>query len=143
MNHTQKKQSSLQITNLNATDLLAQYCKDIDDWARRWEIIETDVVSGQKITVEFKLFLLDRIHKGRAKRTIKNYATYLWALGGELIRNLNEDESERKLTAEKLILKYIDNSGGPYWRHAYNELEHEQYDAVCRQLFKFMMEKSN
>ena len=74
----------------------------------------------------------------RAKKTIRTYAGYLWALGGELIRQINEYENERELSARDLILKYIDNSGGPYWRHAYTEEDHEKYDSVCRQLFKFM-----
>jgi hypothetical protein len=52
------------------------------------------------------------------------YAGYLWVLGGELIRQLNEDESERGLLVKDLILKYIDDSGGPYWHHARDESEH-------------------
>jgi hypothetical protein len=140
MKLTQNKQTSIQQkVDINPTMLLYEYCKDIDDWPMRWEITKKDIASGHEITEQFKLFLLDRIKEGRAKRTIKNYATYLWALGGELIRKLNEDNSERKLPARKLILKYIDDSGGPYWRHAYNELEHSQYDSVCKQLFKFMI----
>lgn len=123
--------------------LLYQYCKEIDNWAKSWEITDIDLVSGQAIVDEFKLFLLDSIQKGKSKRIIKNYAGYLWALGGVLIDNLYENKNERKLAARKLILKYIDNIGGPYWRHAYDESEHSKYDSVCRQLFKFMTQNSH
>lgn len=123
---------------INLTDLLHEYCKKIKDWPAGWEISEEDIIVGQAITEEFKLFLIDRLGKGRAKKTIKNYAIFLWVLGGELIRSINEDESERKLSARELILKYIDDSGGPYWRHACDESEHSRYDSVCKQLFKFM-----
>ena len=119
-------------------DLLYKYCKDIDNWPDKWEIAEEDIVVGKSIAEQFKLFLLDRIDKGRAKKTIKNDATYLWVLGGELIRAVNENERERQLPARELILKYIDDSGGPYWRHACDEAEHSRYDSVCKQLFKFM-----
>ncbi|HEX4849411.1 MAG TPA: hypothetical protein VFV08_01330, partial [Puia sp.] len=83
----------------NHIGLLHVYCKDIDNWPAKWEIAEEDIVIGKSITEQFKLFLIDRIDKGRAKKTIKNDATYLWVLGGELIRAINEDESERQLSA--------------------------------------------
>lgn len=66
---------------------------------------------------------------------------YLWALGGELIRQINYDEAERKLSAKEIILKYIDDEGGPYWRHARTEFEHGQYNSVCGKLFKFISKK--
>lgn len=122
----------------NHVDLLYAYCKDIDNWPAKWEIAEEDIVIGKAITEQFKLFLINRIDKGRVKKTIKNNATYLWVLGGELIRAINEDDSERQLTARELILKYVDDSGGPYWRHACDEIEHSRYDSVCKQLFKFI-----
>ena len=127
----------------NHVDLLHTYCKDIENWPAKWEIAEEDIVIGKAITEQFKLFLIDRIDKGRAKKTIKNNATFLWALGGELIRAINEDDSERQLSARELILKYIDDSGGPYWRHAYDETEHSKYDSVCKQLFKFLTTNLN
>ena len=132
--------SSGKSNNLCAVDLLSQYCKDIDHWADSWEIDALDIKIGQDIVEQFKLFLIDRIGKGRAKKTIKMNGHYLWALGGELISRLNQDAAERKLSARKLILKYIDESGGPYWRHANDEVEHGKYDTVCKQFFRFMMD---
>lgn len=138
-----KPQCSRRNNKPSHVNLLYAYCKDINDWANRWEIVEVDLTIGQAITEQFKLFLIDRIEKGRAKKTIKTYASYLWALGGELIRRINEDDSERQLSAKKLILKYIDDAGGLYWRHAYDEADHARYDSVCKQLFKFMTQTSD
>ena len=104
--------------------------------------MEEDVIIGQAITEQFKLFLIDLLEKERSKKTIRNYGDFLWVLGGELIRSINEDEDERKLSARELILKYIDDSGGPYWRHADDESEHSRYDYVCKQLYKFMTSNS-
>lgn len=140
---TRSKQRSLLQGDRNPVELLYEYCSDINDWPDRWEIAENDRVIGQAITEQFKLFLIDRIGKGRAKRTIKTCANYLWALGGELIRKINEDESERRLSAKGLILKHVDDAGGPYWRHAYDELEHARYDSICKQLFKFITANPN
>ena len=126
----------------NSTQLLVEYCKNINEWPTQWEIDKADVIIGQAINEYFKAFLLDRIEKGRSKKTIRISANYLWALGGELIRQINDDEKERKLSAKNLILKYVDEGGGPYWRHAYNESDHARYDSVCKQLFKFITENS-
>ena len=133
-----KQNASSVMSDANNVNFLYMCCKDIDSWPEGWEIDEEDIVIGNSITEQFKLFLLERIDKGRAKKTIKNDATYLWVLGGELIRAVNENDRERQLPARELILKYIDDSGGPYWRHACDEAEHSRYDSVCKQLFKFM-----
>ena len=138
-----KQKSPIQQNKKNSMKMLFQYCKNISEWHESWEGVTADLKIGLDIVEQFKPFLIDRIDKGRSKRTIKIYANYLWSLGGELIRELNENESKRKLSARELILKYIDDSGGPYWRHARDEMEHRKYDSVCKQLFRFMSENPN
>jgi hypothetical protein len=122
----------------NTTALLNEYCKDLQDWPNSWAGSGQDIQIGKSLVEEFKLLLLDRIKNGRAKSTVKIYAGYLWALGGELIRQINQYENERKLSARQLILKYVSLDGGPYWCHARDQLDHEKYDSVCRQLFKIL-----
>src|SRR5262245_16877400 len=126
----------------NSHNILLGYCKDINDWPESWEIDSDDIRVGKAVLEYFKAFLVNKIEKGRSKKTIKNDSHYLWALGGELISHINEDEDERKLSAKALILNYIDDSGGPLWQHASSELEHNQYDSICKQLFKFMTQST-
>ena len=133
---------SYKADNLCDADLLLQYCNHINDWPGGWAIDEIDIEIGQAIVEQFKPFLIEKIEAGRAKKTIKTHALYLWALGGELISLINQDETERNLSARKLILQYIDESGGPYWRHANDDADHDRYDSVCKQLFKFMIRNS-
>lgn len=128
---------------LCGADLLLQSCTDMNDWPYKWEIDELDIEIGQAIVDQFKPFLIKKIEAGRAKKTIRTHALYLWALGGELISRINEDETERSLSARELILHYIDESGGPLWRHAHDEADHARYDSVCKQLFKFMTTNPN
>jgi hypothetical protein len=123
-------------------DLLNQWCKDLKNWPDSWAGSDRDIQIGASLVEEFKLLLLDRIQKGRARATIKIYAGYLWALGGELIRKINDHESERRLSARQLILNYVSEDGGPYWRHARDDLDHRRYDSVCRQLFKQIATKT-
>ena len=135
-----EKQKSLHPKD--AMSLFLEYCKDIDEWPDRWEIDEEDIEIGRDIVEQFKPFIVSLIEKGLSKKTVKSYRDYLWALGGELIRQINEDESERRLSARELILIHVDNYGGPYWRHAYNESDKARYDSVCKKLFKFITEKT-
>jgi len=118
--------------------ILLEYCKDINEWPARWAIDNSDVQIGKSINEYFKQFLIDRIVKRRAKSTIKIYAKYLWALGGELIRKRQDGSEEGELIAKEFILKYISNAGGPLWLHARDDYEHARYDSVCKQLFKFI-----
>ncbi len=134
MNHGKQKPSEPQAPE----KLLCQYCKTIPEWPKSWAIANQDTAIGHAIVKELVAFLVDRIQKGRAESTIKMYAGYLWALGGELIRQINYSDVERKLSAKQLILKYVNAEGGPYWRHARDELDHEKYDSVCKGLYKFM-----
>lgn len=120
---------------------LALMCKDIDQWPESWAGDNNDVIVGRIILREFKLYLLYLIAKGRTMATIKKHADYLWALGGEIIRDTNEYGVDKSLSSKSLVLKYVDDSGGPYWRHAYSESDLLQYDATCRKMYKFLTGK--
>lgn len=117
---------------------LKDICKDIDQWPQSWAGDSEDIPLGEKLLSQFKLFLLVQIDKGRAKSTLKNHSDYLWALGGEIIRNINTYNHNQNLSGRELVLKYTSEIGGPIWRHAYDENDHKKYDSVCRLLYKFM-----
>lgn len=122
-----------------ASEKLAIYCKDIDRWPRSWAgFPELDGPVGERMVEEFKPFLLALIQERRTKKTVKQYAHYLWILGGEIIRRVHFEEKDRKLPGRSLILKYIDSTGGPLWNDVRYEREHEAYDTVCRQLYQFL-----
>ena len=135
---TSSGQGSLKASS-DALATLKTYCKDIDRWAESWAgFPDLDVPVGERIVAEFTPFLLAVIAERRTKKTVKKYADYLWVLGGELIRRVSTDEKARKLPARTLILKHIDETGGPLWRHARDEQEHAVYDAVCRRFYQFL-----
>ena len=94
---------------------------------------------GERIVAEFRPFLLALTQENRTKKTLKKYADYPWVLGGELIRRVQTDEKAKRLAARTLILKHIDETGGPLWHHARDPHEHKVYNAVCRQLYQFMI----
>jgi len=122
---------------------LLLYCNGINDWHKTWEIDTLDLDIGIKIVEQFKPFLVNKIQQGRVKKTVRTHANYLWALGGELIAQLNVYQDERALSARELILNYIGSTGGPYWRHACNDEDHDRYDSTCRQFFNFLSENTD
>jgi restriction system protein len=65
----------------------------------------------------------------------------LWLLGGELIRSINMDSEDREKTPMELLLENIDETGGPYCRHLDSEEQMRAYEATCKKLFKFLMER--
>ncbi len=124
-----------------ALDLLS-LCKDIDQWPQSWAGFPEDVAVGKTLLAIFKDFLNQQIANGRAKSTIKRHADYLWVLGGEIIREVcnEEDHDSGSLSGKALLLHHIDEEGGPYWRDASDEQELNAYDSVCRMLYKWMIQ---
>ena len=122
---------------------LMSICEDIDQWPQSWAGFPHDVPVGDKLVELFKDFLNQQIDNGRAKSTIKRHADYLWVLGGEIIREIcndDEDDDAYSLSGKTLLLQYIGDEGGPYWADAPNEQELVAYDSVCRLLYKWMIQ---
>jgi hypothetical protein len=113
----------------------------MEEWPKNWAGEKADVKIGRAIIEQFKPFVAHLIDKKLSKKTTKTYLSYLAALGGELIRQVNDDSKKRKLSAIDLILKHVNDHGGPYWRHAHNEQDNLKYNSVCKKLFKFMIQK--
>lgn len=113
-----------------------RWCSDFDNWPQSWAGDDEDIVIGHKLLAEFKEYILELIVKGRTKNTVKKHANYLWVLGGEIISDTNENGIDVNLSGTEILLNYIGLSGGPYWRHAFNQSESEQFDSICRLFYK-------
>lgn len=132
----QKKHSNIKsIINLN------KLFPDLDKWPESWAGFDNDIPVGKFILEDIKAFLNQQ--KSRvSKKTLKIYGDYLWALGGEIIRDTNENEITVDNLDNDFLLKYVDESGGPYWRHAENQRELERYDSICRRFYKYLIPQS-
>ena len=119
--------------------LISQYCDDLHRWAKSWLIDRRDLEYGEQLVEVFKPFILFLINKNMTKRTIRKHCSNLWLLGGELISDINRDDSIRKVTPVKLIADSVDDEGGPFSRHLSIESEQKSFDSTCRKLHKFLM----
>src|ERR1700687_3260133 len=88
-------------------------CRDLSEWPERWMGEEKDLPPGRKLVEYFMPFLLHLAGSGLSKRTIQNHVDNMWLLGGEIIRDVNENPSLRKAPAEKLVRAVIHEEGGP------------------------------
>ncbi len=119
-----------------AADVSA-YCRDLDNWPRSWMGVEKDLPPGEALVVCLRPFLEHLASSGLSRKTIRRHIDNLWLLGGEIIRDLNEDPSLRKVAAERLLRNVIHEDGGPL---IYNGSEDEQrsFDSTCRKLHRFL-----
>ena len=85
-------------TNLNSPPVtpaaLLPYCRDcrdLSEWPERWMGEEKDLPVGRQLVEYFTPFLLHLAESGLSKRTIQNHVDNMWLLGGEIIRDVNEE----------------------------------------------------
>src|SRR5450755_3106979 len=74
---------------------------------------EKDIPPGRRLVVYFRPFLLHLAESGLSKRTIQNHVDNMWMLGGEIIRDVNQEPRLRKVAAEQLVRNVIHQDGGP------------------------------
>jgi hypothetical protein len=116
---------------------LLPYCRDLQEWPERWMGEEKDLPAGRKLVEYFTPFLLDLAASGLSKKTIQRHVDNLWLLGGEIIRDVNEDHSLRKVTAEKLVGNVIHPDGGPLIHNGWED-EQRSFDSTCRKFHRFL-----
>lgn len=98
---------------------------------------EKDLPPGRELVACFTPFLLDLAASGLSKKTIQRHVDNLWVPGGEIIRDLNEDSSLRRVPAERLIAKVIHQHGGPLIHNGWED-EQRSFDSTCRKFHRFL-----
>ena len=75
--------------------------------------VEKDLPPGEKLVVCFRPFLEELVASDLSPKTIQKHVDNLWALGGEIIRDLHQDSSLRRKHIEQILADRIDDEGGP------------------------------
>ena len=113
------------------------YCQDLEDWPRTWMVWPEDLSSGQKIVESFKPFLQYLSQLSLSKKTVRKHVDNLWILGGEIIRDLHETPSLRKVPVEDLVLDVVKEEG-PLLYHCDSEAQQGSFASTCRKLRRFV-----
>jgi hypothetical protein len=111
--------------------------RDLDNWPRSWMGLEKDLPPGEELVACLRPFIEHLASSSLSPKTIRQHVDNLWMLGGEIIRDLNNDQSLRKMAADRLLRNAIHEDGGPL---IYNGSEEEQrsLDSTCRKLHRFL-----
>jgi hypothetical protein len=121
---------------------LEHYCRDLNGWPRSWMGEEKDIPPGEKLVACFRPFLQALAASDLSPKTIQKHVDNLWALGGEIIRNLNETPSLRRKTIEEILDDRIDEEGGPLvYALESEELQQRSLDSTCRKLYLFQRQR--
>jgi hypothetical protein len=116
---------------------LSVYCRDLDEWPRSWMGWEKDLPPGERMLAYFRPFLEHLVGVGLSRKTIRKHADNLWILGGEIIRDLNETPSLRKVPVEELVVNVVEE-GGPLLHHCDSEKQQRSFESTCRKFRRFL-----
>ena len=107
------KTSTINRTTPVPSSLLERYCRGLEGWPRAWMGSEKDLPVGEKLVACFRPFLEDLVSSELSPKSIQKHVDHVWALGGEIIRDLNENRSLSRKTIEQILDDRIDDEGGP------------------------------
>jgi hypothetical protein len=112
-------------------------CRDLANWPRSWMGLEKDLPPGEQLLVCLRPFLEHLASSSLSPKTIRKHVDNLWMLGGEIIRDLHEDPSLRKVAVDRLLRDVIHADGGPFI-HNGSEDEQRSFDSTCRKFHRFL-----
>lgn len=113
------------------------YGRDLDNWPRSWMGLEQDLPPGEHLLACFRPFIEHLASSSLSPKTIRKHVDNLWMLGGEIIRDLNDDPSLRKVTADRLLRDVLHADGGPLIHSGVEEAQ-RSFDSTCRKLHRFL-----
>ena len=100
--------------------------------------LEEDLPPGEQLVACFRPFLEELLASDLSPKTIQKHVDNLWALGREIIRDLNETPSLRKKNIKQILAHEIDDEGGPLLYGADSEERQRSLDSTCRKLHRFL-----
>jgi hypothetical protein len=85
----------------------------------------------------FRPFLEHLIQRNLSRKTIRRHVDNLWILGGEIIRDLNQTPSLRKVPVQDLVFDVL-KEGGPLLYHCDSEEQLRSFESTCRKFRRFL-----
>ena len=104
---------------------------------------EKDLPPGEKLVACLRPFLEHLVASDLSRKTICKHIDNLWVLGGEIIRDLNEDPSLRKVPMERVLFDLLDDEGGPLIHGCDSEEAQRSLDSTCRKLRRFLSQQAS
>jgi hypothetical protein len=99
--------------------------------------LEKDLPPGEQLLACFRPFIEHLASSSLSPKTIRKHVDNLRILGGEMIRDLHENPSLRKVAVDRLLRDVIHADGCPLI-HNGSEDEQRSFDSTCRKFHRFL-----
>lgn len=100
--------------------------------------LPADLPPGEKLVECFRPFIHDLIQLQLSRNTICKHVNNLWVLGGEIIRDLNETPSLRRVPIPKVLFDSLQNGGLLPYGWGDSEAELRSFESTCRKFSRFL-----
>ena len=85
-------------------------------------------------------FIIHLFERGFIRKTVRRHLNNLWCIGGEIIRDVNNEESLRRKQPGELLLRSVEFGEAPMLPDL-DETEQRSCDATARKLLRFISEE--
>jgi len=111
---------------------LEHYCRDLNGWPSSWMGLEKDLPPGEQLLSLFRPFLESLAASELSPKTIQKHVDNMWVLGGEFIRDLHNDPSQKRKPVDRVLRQMIE-FGGPLLYHG-GEDQQRSFDSTWQQV---------
>jgi len=112
----------------------------MERWPESWAGVADDKRFGAGLVTELQPFVIHLQTLGLAPRTVRQHLDNLWVIGGEIIRQLNDEPALRKVKPRRLLLDTVADGGAPMVTGA-SEDEQMSFDATALRLLRFLISR--
>lgn len=109
----------------------------MESWPDSWKGDDKDLAIGKAIVKVFRPFVVQLHQQGLSSVTIRRHVDNLWLIGGEIIRELYQTPSRRRLSAHRLVFEAVQYGEAPLSPHA-NETLQRSLDSTARKFLKML-----
>jgi hypothetical protein len=99
--------------------------------------LEKDLPRGEQLPPCLRPFIENLASSSLSPKTVRKHVDNLWMQGGEIIRDLNQDPSLRKVATDRLLRDVIHADGGPLIDNGSEEAR-RFFDSICRKLHRLL-----
>ena len=112
----------------------------MQDWPQSWAGVDADIKLGQGLMAPMRDFLVHLHARGLSRPTLRRHFHHLWAIGGEIVRQVNDEPRLRRRPPAQLLLDAIADGAAPVVSGA-TETEQRPIDTTARTLRRFLTTK--
>ena len=109
----------------------------MEDWPTSWAGTDEDEPVGRRLVAVLHRFMTHLQQQDLSARTVRRHLDHLWLIGGEIIRQLDDDPARRDTPTRALLLEALQDGEAPMVRDL-TDAQQAALDATARKLLKFV-----